>query len=144
MANYVSNSVQFVGDPAKVAQVRELFLQIEAKQAATNRYHLPDFVTGDQGHMLEIEANGEWLNYETRWIPNLGLLEQIARHYNLDFIAKYEEPTNFMYGEAVFTANKLHHAAMVIIEGEDWRDDSMLTAIQDLQASLLSSSQLKR
>lgn len=144
MANYVSNSVRFIGDPAKVAEVRELFLQIEEKQKVSNLFHLPDFVKDERGHMLEIEPDGEWLNYETRWAPNLDLLQEVARHYALDFIARYEEPTNFIYGEAVFTSNQLHHVAVTSFDGEDWYNDPDFLAIQDLAASLLSVQQLKR
>ncbi|MGZ3943320.1 MAG: DUF1281 family ferredoxin-like fold protein [Mucilaginibacter sp.] len=144
MANYVSNSVRFLGDPAKVAEVRQLFLQIEEKQKATKLYHLPDFVKDERGHMLEIEPNGDWLNYETRWAPNLDLLQEVALHYNLDFIAKYEEPTNWLYGEAIFTNNELHHIILNSFDGEDWYSDPEFVAIQDLQIALLSSQPLKR
>jgi hypothetical protein len=144
MANYVSNSVQFLGDPAKVAEVRELFLQIEVKQAASNQYHLPDFVRDERGHMLKIEPNGEWLNYETRWAPNLDLLQEVARHYDLDFIVRYEEPTNWLYGEAVFTKNELHHVALIAYDEEGWDEDPDFQVIRDLQASLLSGPRLQR
>lgn len=144
MANYVSNSVLFIGEATKVAEVRELFLQIEQKQQASNLYHLPDFVSGERGHMLEIEPNGEWLNYETRWAPNLDLLQEVARHYSLDFIARFEEPTNFMYGEAVFTSNELHKVMVTSFDGEDWYNDPDFLAIQELQASLLSGPRLQR
>ena len=144
MANYVSNSVLFIGDPSRIAGVRELFLQIEEKQVASNLYHLPDFVTGDRGHMLEIETNGDWINYETRWTPNLDLLEQIARHYDLDFIARYDEPVNWIYGEAVFTAGELHNVIVNSYDGEDWYNDPDFLAIQELQASLLAGQHPQR
>ena len=92
MANYVSNSVQFIGERARVAEVRELFLQIKEKQQVSNQYHLPDFVSDERGHMLDIAASGEWLNYETRWAPNLNLLQEVARHYELGFIAATKNP----------------------------------------------------
>lgn len=144
MANYVSNSVLFIGDPAKVAEVRQLFMQIEEKQAASNQYHLPDFVSDERGHMLEIEAGGEWLNYETRWAPNLDLLQQVARHYHLDFIVRYDEPANWIYGEAVFKNNELHHVVVNNFDGEDWYNDPDFLAIQELEASLLSPPQRGR
>lgn len=144
MANYVSNSVRFIGDPARVAEVTALFLQIEEQQAASNQYHLPDFVSDERGHMLEIEAGGEWLNYETRWAPNLDLLQEVARHYDLDFIARFEEPTNFMYGEAVFASNELRKVMVTSFDGEDWYNDPDFLAIQELQASLLSVPHPKR
>ena len=144
MANYVSNSVQFIGDPARVAEVRELFLQIEEKQKMSNQYHLPDFVQDERGHMLEIEGNGEWLNYETRWAPNLDLLQEVARHYQLNFIANYEEPTNWLYAEAVFKNNELHHVLVNSFDGEDWYSDPEFVAIKELQADLLSGYSLKR
>lgn len=144
MANYASNTVRFLGEPDKLAEVRQLFMDIEEKQARTNRYHLPDFVKGGNGHMLDIVPGGDWLNYETRWQPNLDLLQQIAGHYRLDFIARYEEPTNFIYGEAVFTGGELHQVTLTSFDGEDWYNDPDFIALQDLQASLLAGQQLKR
>ena len=144
MANYVSNSVLFIGDPARVTEVQELFLQIQEKQAASKLYHLPDFVTCDRGHMRDIELNGEWINYETRWVPNLDLLQEIARHYELDFITGYEEATNWIYGEAVFTKNELHNITLIAYDEEGWDDVPGFKAIRELQASLLPGPQLKR
>ncbi len=144
MANYVSNSVLFIGDATKVAEVRELFLQIEEKQKATKRYHLPDFIKDERGHMLEIEPNGDWLNYETRWAPNLDLLQEVARHYDLNFIARYDEATNWIYGEAVYKDNELHNVIVNSYDGEDWYNDPDFVAIQELQASLLSGPQRGR
>jgi hypothetical protein len=144
MANYVSNSVLFIGDAAKVAEVHELFLQIEKKQDETNRYHLPDFATGDRGHMLDIETNAEWINYETRWMPNLELLQEVARHYGLNFIARYEEATNWIYGEAVFAENELRNVTLNAYDEEAWAENPEFNAIRKLQASLLSGAYWQR
>ncbi|MGZ3943319.1 MAG: DUF1281 family ferredoxin-like fold protein [Mucilaginibacter sp.] len=143
MTNYVSNSVQFIGAPAKVAEVRELFLQIEAKQQASNLYHLPDFVTGDHGHMTEIETDGDWLRYITESVPNLKALLEIARHYELDFAAEYEETNEGLYGEAVFTNNQLR-VANLNLHWETMAEQKALADLREMRDHILKSHLVKR
>src|SRR5476651_2482450 len=102
MANYCSNSVLFLGDRESVASVRDLFVKIELHQHMTEVYHLPDFVKAEDGFMWDIYDCEGWLNYETRWSPNLHVLEQIAEHYDVNFIARYSEMMSGIYGEAVY------------------------------------------
>jgi len=91
MANYCSNSVLFLGDRESVAAVRDLFVKIELHQHMTDTYHLPDFVKAEDGCMWDIYDSEGWLNYETRWSPNLEVLEQVAEKYNVNFICHYAE-----------------------------------------------------
>ena len=85
MANYCSNSVRFIGDENRVAEVHRLFADIQQRQNTSDRYHMPDFVTTEGGYMddIETEANEGWIIYETRWVPNIDVLLQIAEHYGL-------------------------------------------------------------
>lgn len=107
MANYCSNSVLFLGDRESVAAVRDLFVKIELHQHMTDTYHLPDFVKAEDGCMWDIYDSEGWLNYETRWSPNLEVLEQIAEKYNVNFICHYAEMMSGIWGEAVYHNGKL-------------------------------------
>jgi len=62
----------------------------------------------------------------------------------LDFIARYDEPVNWIYGEAVFTAGELHNVIVNSYDGEDWYNDPDFLAIQELQASLLAGQHPQR
>lgn len=107
MANYCSNSVLFVGDEQNVAAVKALFAEIEKKQQQSNRWHLPSFVSGDKGYMLDIVFDLQAIHYETRWVPNLEVLGQIADKYQVGFISKFQEMSNGIYGEAAYHEGKL-------------------------------------
>lgn len=144
MANYCSNAVLFIGDDSAVTGVRDLFAEIQRKQAKSNRYHLPDFVSGGRGYMEDIETGQDWLLYETRWVPNLEVLVQIATRYELEFIAKYDEPMNGLYGEAVFTAGDLHFANLDAHDRESGQDHQGLQKVREMQAALLAQHGLQR
>jgi hypothetical protein len=137
MANYCSNSVLFLGDPNTVAEIRQVFAQIESEQQRTNRYHLPDFVSGDKGHMLDITFNEDWINYETRWQPNLDLLVQVADLYQAVFISRFDEMSNGIYGEAIYQNNELKTIYRLAWAEEDLADDAELTAMREEQRFLI-------
>lgn len=116
MANYCSNSVLFIGDEQNVAKVRALFAEIETNQKQSNRWHLPSFAEGDRGYMLDIIFDRQAIHYETRWVPNLELLTQIADKYGVGFISKFQEITSGIYGEAAYHEGTL---ASVTLNKED-------------------------
>jgi hypothetical protein len=107
MANYCSNSVLFVGDEQSVAQIKSLFEEIEKKQSKSGQWNMPSFIEGDKGFMLDIVIDKRAINYETRWVPNLEVLAQIADKYNVGFISKFQEMSNGIYGEAAYRDGKL-------------------------------------
>jgi len=137
MANYCSNSVLFLGELNTVNEIKKIFAQIESEQQRTNRYHLPDFVTGDKGYMLDICFNEDWINYESRWQPNLDLLVQFAERYQVDFISRFDEMTNGMYGEAIYRNNELKTIYRLAWAEEDLADDAELAAMREEQRMLL-------
>ncbi len=145
MPNYCSNSVRFIGSEQDVENARQLFKDIGRKQADTDRYHMPDFVTGDDGYMSEIEtdANEGWIIYETRWVPNIDVLLQIAERYELDFIAKYGEPMKGLYGEAVFTGGEVHLADLNT-HLENKHTHPGLQHVRELATALLNGQQPER
>jgi hypothetical protein len=100
MANMCDNSIVFSGTPSAVENVKALFKEIEEKQSKTGKWHLPPYVTADFSHMQNISIDQEKINYQTRWYPNFEGLSQIADHYQLDFVHKYDEQDNNLFGEA--------------------------------------------
>jgi len=107
MANYCSNTVLFLGDPTAVAELRQLFWEIERQQKLTRMYYLPDFVIDGTGYVQDISFNGQWINYESRWTPNLNLLVQLAERHQVEFISGFDEMTNGIYGEALYSNGRL-------------------------------------
>ena len=137
MANYCSNSVLFLGDAATVKAIHELFVHIESEQQRTRQYYLPEFVTADRGHMIDISLYQDKLSYETRWSPNLDLLVQIADHYGVDFIASFHEMVNGLYGEALYQGRELKSLYRLAWAEEDLSDDAELSAMRDEQRLLI-------
>jgi hypothetical protein len=107
MANYCSNTAFFLGDQNAVSELRQLFWEIERQQKLTRMYYLPDFVMDGTGYVQDISFNGEWINYESRWTPNLNLLVQLAERYQVRFISGFDEMTNGIYGEALCSNGRL-------------------------------------
>lgn len=107
MANYYSNTVLFLGEPNAVAELRQLFWEIDRQQQLTHMYYLPDFVDDTSGYVQDISFNGHWINYESRWTPNLNLLVQLAERYQVGFISGFDEMTNGIYGEALYSNGRL-------------------------------------
>jgi len=126
MANHYSNTVLFIGDPEKVAELRHLFWGIDRQQKLTDMYYLPDFVDDTTGYVEEVSFNGHWINYQSRWTPNLYLLQQLAEHYQVEFISGFDEMTNSIYGEAIYRNGRLQtvyrdaHDESSVVNDPDW------------------------
>jgi hypothetical protein len=100
MPNWCSNSVVFLADEEKLQQIHGLFAEIQAKQTAEDKWHLPDFASNEKGVMLDIVLDKRSIHFETRWVPNHELLVQIADHFDAGFVSKYSEMSMGIYGEA--------------------------------------------
>jgi hypothetical protein len=144
MANYCSNSVLFIGCGTSVTEVRQLFDDIEEKQSRSRRYHMPDFVVGATGYMEDIAVGPNWISYETRHVPNLEVLDQIASRCNLDYIAWYQEPMAGLYGEAVRTAGETQFVNIDTYTQKGRGNNPAFFALKELQASLLMRQQPER
>jgi hypothetical protein len=83
------------------------FWEIERQQQLTHTYYLPDFVDDTSGYVQDISFNGHWINYESRWTPNLNLLVQLAERYQVRFIIGFDEMTNGIYGGALYSNGRL-------------------------------------
>jgi len=144
MANYCSNSVRFIGNENSVEDIRLLFDDIDKKQMRSNRYHMPDFVKGGTGYMEDIAVGPGWISYETRMVPNLEVLDDIADHYGVDYIAWYQEPMAGLYGEAVRTAGETQFVNIDTYTQKGRGNNPAFIALKELQASLLMRQQPER
>lgn len=118
MPNWCSNSVVFSAIDDTLEKIRNMFAEIEQKQQQDEKYHLPDFVTEDKGYMQDILIDKNRISFETRWVPNIETLMEIADFYEAGFICKYDEMANGIFGEARYDRNTL---VMVKLDMDDFK-----------------------
>lgn len=106
MPNWCSNSVAFSAAEDKLEMIRHLFAEIQQKQEADGRYHLPDFAVSE-GFMRDIVLEPQRISFTTRSSPNISLLAEIADHYDATFVSRYIEMGNGLYGEARYDFHTL-------------------------------------
>lgn len=102
MPNWCMNFVEFVGEPASVEQIKDLFDVLAKKESEERCGQQPDFVTDPQNYFFEIRWDDGYLYYETKWAPNIQDVKLIADHFQVGFIYQYEESGMEIYGEAVY------------------------------------------
>ncbi|PZP42061.1 MAG: hypothetical protein DI598_17385 [Pseudopedobacter saltans] len=110
MSNWCSNTVVFEGEHEAIEQIQQLFKSMAEKQQEENCGQLPDFVEDSNGgYFFDIYQDDDVtgiFQYETKWSPNIEVVQAIAEHYNVSFTQDYEEMGNCVYGRATF-ADKL-------------------------------------
>lgn len=82
MPNWCSNTVVFEGEPEAIKKIQQLFQSMAEKEKVQEKGQLPDFVTQDSGHFFDIyfeEENTTVFQYQTRWSPNLEIVQEMAR-----------------------------------------------------------------
>lgn len=104
---------------------------------------MPDFVP-DSTYMEDIVTGGEWISYETRSVPNLEVLDNIAHYYDVDYIAWYIEPMSGLYGEAVRTGGETQFINIDTHTQKGRGNNPAFAALKELQASLLIGQQPER
>ncbi|OYD40849.1 DUF1281 family ferredoxin-like fold protein [Sphingobacterium cellulitidis] len=107
MANWCSNTIVFGGNEEAIKQIEQLFETMKRKEQQTNQGQLPDFVTDKNGgYFFNIYSNEDDIGifqYETKWSPNIEIVQKIAAYYQVNFVQDYEEISNLVYGRATFT-----------------------------------------
>lgn len=121
MANWCSNTVVFEGKPEAIEQIQQLFKSMAEKQQEENCGQLPDFVSDSNGGWFfdiyqDDDVTGIF-QYETKWSPNIEIVQKIAEYYQVDFVQDYEEISNLVYGRATFSDKLLTDA---YLEDEDF------------------------
>ncbi|OPC21934.1 DUF1281 family ferredoxin-like fold protein [Elizabethkingia bruuniana] len=107
MANWCSNTVVFEGKPETITAIQELFQSMKGKEEKTEQGQLPDFIPDNNGgYFFNIywnEGDEGQFQYETKWSPNIEIIQKIAEYYQVDFVQDYEEMGNLVYGRATFS-----------------------------------------
>ncbi len=107
MANWCSNTIVFEGEPEAIEQIQQLFKSMAEKQEKENCGQLPDFVEDSNGgYFFDIYQDDDVtgiFQYETKWSPNIEVIQAIAEHYNVSFTQDYEEMGNCICGRAIFS-----------------------------------------
>lgn len=121
MANWCSNTVVFEGKPEAIEQIQQLFKSMAEKQQEENCGQLPDFVEDSNGgYFFDIYQDDDVtgiFQYETKWSPNIEVIQKIAEHYEVNFTQDYEEMGNLIYGRATFYDKLLTD---IYLEDEDF------------------------
>lgn len=102
MANWCNNYLVLSGTEAAIQNTLKVFSEIEEEQNQTGKYFLPEFVTAESSQMAGIVISENTINYQTRWVPSLEALVQIARHTGVDFVSQYNELQMGIIGEATY------------------------------------------
>lgn len=61
--------------------------------------------------------NTEVFQYQTKWSPNIEIVQEIAEHYKVDFVLDYEEMGNLIYGQVSYYNGTLQD---IYLEDEDF------------------------
>ena len=106
MANWCSNTVVFEGTPEAITAIHELFQSMKEKEEKTEQGQLPEFMEDNNGgYFFNIywhEGDEGQFQYETKWSPNIEVLQGIASLYKVNFVQDYEEMGNLVYGRATY------------------------------------------
>lgn len=117
MANMCNHTVQFQCGMATMENIKLLFEAMAARQQIDHEGQLPHFIEQRTGFMFDILwEDTDSLSYQTRWSPNLQVLQSIAEHFGTDFTSNYEETGNCIYGEATYKDGQLCDVAL------EWED----------------------
>ena len=107
MANWCSNTVVFEGEPEAIEQIQQLFKTMTEKQQQENCGQLPEFLDDTNGGwFFDIYQNDDVIGifqYETKWSPNIEIVQRIAERYGVKFTQEYEEMGNQIYGKATYS-----------------------------------------
>ncbi|MGC4129511.1 MAG: hypothetical protein QM564_08095 [Bergeyella sp.] len=121
MANWCSNTVVFEGTPETIEQIKWLFQTMAKKQEKENCGQLPDFVNpSNGGYFFDLcfdNAETGVFQYQTKWSPNIEIVQEIAEHYKVDFVQDYEELGNLFFGRVIFENSELTE---IYLEDEDF------------------------
>lgn len=120
MANWCNNIIDFEGKPEAIEQIQQLFETMAKKAKVEEIGQLPDFVTQYNGYFFNIywnEGDIGFFQCQTKWLPNLEIVREIAEYYKVNFVSDYEEMGNLIYGRAIFSDKLLTD---IYLENEDF------------------------
>lgn len=107
MANWCFNTIVFEGKPEAVEKIQQLFQTMKSKEEIEKQGQLPEFIADTKGgYFFNIywnDGDEGVFQYETKWSPNLEIIQKIAEQYKVNFIQDYEELGNMVYGRVTFS-----------------------------------------
>lgn len=127
MANWCSNTVVFEGEPEAIEQIQQLFKTMTEKQQQENCGQLPEFLDDTNGGwFFDIYQNDDVIGifqYETKWSPNIEIVQRIAERYGVKFTQEYAEVGNQIYGKATYLEGILDDVCLSDEDLEQYRYD---------------------
>ena len=127
MANWCSNTVVFEGEPEAIEQIQQLFKTMTEKQQQENCGQLPEFLDDTNGGwFFDIYQNDDVIGifqYETKWSPNIEIVQRIAERYGVKFTQEYAEVGNQIYGKATYLEGILDDVCLSDEDSEQYRYD---------------------
>lgn len=121
MANWCFNTIVFKGNEETIKQIEQLFQAMKSKEELTKQGQLPEFITDENGgyffNIYSNEGDTGIFQYETKWSPNIEIVQKIAAYYQVNFVQNYEEISNLVYGRVTFTDNV---RTDIYLENEDF------------------------
>jgi hypothetical protein len=114
----VDHLVKFSGEKTKVLEMNAMFNEIITTE------QMPSFIKEDENNSFFFDIYIEddvTISYQTKWTPNLEILEQIGRYFKLSFEVTYQEYNDSFFGKAIFTENGIDGSQLEIynLERED-------------------------
>jgi hypothetical protein len=125
MANWCSNTVEFIGEHSQFEYLKVLFTAMAAKEKKEGKGQLPAFTEEGNGYLFEIRWEDGILYYETKWSPNTAVMVKIAEHFKVGFIHSYAEPGNGVFGEATYKDGSLTDVSL------EWSDTDLYQFNED-------------
>ena len=121
MANWCSNTVAFEGVSETIEQIKWLFQAMATKEQQEQKGQLPDWVNQHNGgyffDLYSDKDNTEVFQYQTKWSPNIEIVQEIAKYYKVNFVQDYEEMGNLVYGQATYNNGTLQD---IYLEDDDF------------------------
>ena len=117
MANWCNNIISFSGKQKNMENLQKLFEQMAEKESETNEGQLPPLVDGETDYLFDIRWEDGVLYCDTKWSPNIEMMQTIADKYLVDFIYTYSEMAMGIYGEAQYLNRGL---ADICLESADF------------------------
>ena len=110
MANWCNNTVTFEGNKKAIGKLQKLFTEMAEREKKEEKGQLPDFIPLYSGYFFSLyknEGDTGIFQYQTKWSPNIEIVQKIAEHYKVDFVQDYEEMGNLIYGQATYKKGTL-------------------------------------
>lgn len=118
MANWCVNNVAFTGDLAGILKAVQLFKKMTYDEETNRQPKTPDFLKDGQASMFDFGVSQKGIYFRTPWSPAIETVRQVAEHFALDYVHKYEEYGMKLCGEASSRSGTFNH---ICVDHSDMR-----------------------